>query len=72
MCRWDIRNILFSCPDFHQLRCTYSLMIDRGVLLLADFAVGFRDRAEMVGCGPSGQMAVVGRVLALSDVEFFA
>jgi len=47
-------------------------MIDCGVLLLADFAVGFRDRAEVVGRGPSGQMAVVGRVLALSDVEFFA
>ncbi len=47
-------------------------MIDSGMLFFAYFAVRLRDCAKMVGCGPSGQMAVVSRVLALANVEFFA
>jgi hypothetical protein len=50
----------------------FSLVIDGGMLFFTDFAVSLRDRAEMVGGGTGGQVAVVGWVFALADVELFA
>ncbi len=47
----------------------FSLVIDGRMLFFTDFAVSLRDRAEVVGGGAGGQVAVVGRVFALAHVE---